>query len=126
LQLAEQIAASHHERWNGSGYPAGLAGEEIPLPGRIVAIADVFDALTHERPYKQAWPVDRAVAEILAQSGEHFDPALVDAFAKLDHGMLAGPLEEASAATLPGSDEEKGATTTARKLWLRGRDQKTG
>ena len=80
LQLAEQIATLHHERWDGTGYPAGLAGEAIPLAGRIVAVADVFDALTHERPYKQAWPVDRAVAEVVASSGTHFDPSLVVAF----------------------------------------------
>ena len=80
LVVAEQIARTHHERWDGSGYPAGLAGEDIPLAGRIVAIVDVFDALTHDRPYKHAWSVDDALAEIQSQRGRHFDPRVVDAF----------------------------------------------
>ncbi len=80
LQLAETIAATHHERWDGSGYENRLAGEEIPLPGRILAIADVFDALTHDRPYKEAWPVDRALGEIQSQRGRQFDPDVTDAF----------------------------------------------
>ena len=85
LEMAEAIARTHHEKWDGTGYPAGLAGEEIPLPGRIVAIVDVFDALTHDRPYKEAWTVDAAVAEIERQRGRHFDPRVVDAFlASLD------------------------------------------
>ena len=75
LKLAEVIARTHHERWDGTGYPAGLAGERIPLPGRIAAVCDVFDALVSERPYKRAWTVAEAVAEIRAQSGRHFDPA---------------------------------------------------
>ena len=81
LRLAEQIAHTHHERWDGTGYPRGLAGEAIPLPGRIVAVADVFDALTHVRPYKPAWPADRAYAELCAQAERQFDPAVVNAFA---------------------------------------------
>ena len=94
LELAEQIALTHHERWDASGYPAGLRGEEIPVAGRIAAIADVFDALTHERPYKPAWPVDRAVGEILAQRGRQFDPDMVDAFATLDHAALLSRARE--------------------------------
>jgi putative two-component system response regulator len=94
LRLAERIALSHHERWDGNGYPHRLCGEQIALAGRIVAIADVFDALTHERPYKNAWPVDQAVAEVIAQRGRQFDPALVDAFARLDHSALLGPVSE--------------------------------
>jgi putative two-component system response regulator len=82
LRLAEEIAFSHHERWDGSGY-AGLAGEQIPLAGRIVAVADVFDALTQKRPYKSAWPVDEAVAEIDRQRGRQFDPKMVDAFLRI-------------------------------------------
>jgi putative two-component system response regulator len=82
LRLAEEIAFSHHERWDGSGY-AGLAGNVIPLPGRIVAVADVFDALTQKRPYKAAWPVTDAVAEIRRQRGKQFDPAIVDAFLRV-------------------------------------------
>jgi putative two-component system response regulator len=94
LRLAEQIALTHHERWDGRGYPIGLTGEGIPLAGRIVAVADVFDALTHQRPYKQAWPVDNAVDEILSQAGRHFDPSLVDAFSRLDHWVLSSHTNE--------------------------------
>ena len=89
LQMAEQIALAHHERWDGTGYPKGLRGQSIPLAGRIVAIADVFDALTHSRPYKEAWSVGRAVAHIEGESGGQFDPGLVAAFASLDHAALA-------------------------------------
>ena len=88
LRLAEEIALTHHERWDGTGYPRGLQGEEIPLAGRIVAVADVFDALTHRRPYKEPWPLERAVEEIWAQSGRHFDPRVVEAFGRLDHAAL--------------------------------------
>ncbi len=77
LRLAEEIAYSHHERWDGGGYPRGLRGEEIPLTGRIVALADVFDALTQARPYKAAWTVQEALAEVQRQSGSHFDPEVV-------------------------------------------------
>jgi putative two-component system response regulator len=80
LSLARVIAETHHERWNGEGYPAGLHGDEIPLAGRVVAVCDVFDALTHERPYKQAWTVDEAVAELVSERGRFFDPDLVDLF----------------------------------------------
>ena len=80
LQTAKEIALTHHEKWNGSGYPQGLKGEEIPICGRIVAIADVFDALTSERPYKKAWPVEEAIKEILGASGHHFDPEVVAQF----------------------------------------------
>ena len=79
LQLAAEIAYAHHERWDGSGYPNGLAGEAIPLVGRIVAVADVFDALTSVRPYKQAWSLDEARAFLVENSGTHFDPQCVDA-----------------------------------------------
>lgn len=80
LRLAEEVARTHHERWDGGGYPAGLLGAEIPLAARIVAVADVFDALTHARPYKEAWPVEWAITEIVANSGSQFDPAVVTAF----------------------------------------------
>jgi putative two-component system response regulator len=80
MVMARRIALTHHERWDGTGYPAGLAGEDIPLEGRIVALADVFDALTSKRPYKEAWPEDRACAHILEQRGRHFDPQLTDLF----------------------------------------------
>jgi putative two-component system response regulator len=88
LQLAQTIALTHHERWDGAGYPHQLMGERIPLAGRIVATADVFDALTHKRPYKNAWSVENAVREIASQSGRHFDPRVVDAFLSLDHAAL--------------------------------------
>jgi putative two-component system response regulator len=83
LRMAEEIAYAHHERWDGSGYPLGLAGEDIPLTGRIVAVADAFDALTHERPYKHAWPIAESLAEIVRQSGEKFDPSVVAALVRL-------------------------------------------
>jgi putative two-component system response regulator len=93
LRLAERIAISHHERWDGRGYPRGLAGDEIPFAGRIVAVADVFDALTHARPYKEPWPLERAVAEILSQARRQFDPRVVEAFARLDHRTLLSRVE---------------------------------
>ena len=80
LIMARQIALTHHEKWDGSGYPNGLAGTDISMEGRIVAIADVFDALTSERPYKHAWPVDEAVQFIKDNSDRHFDPQLVSLF----------------------------------------------
>ena len=80
LELAAEIAWTHHERWDGAGYPQGLAGEEIPLVGRIVAVADVFDAITSDRPYRHALSVDEALAIIAAQRGTAFDPDIVDAF----------------------------------------------
>ena len=82
LRLARVIALSHHEKWDGSGYPHGLAGEAIPLPGRIIAVADVFDALTSSRPYKKAWSVDEAVAYIRDNAGTHFDPEVVAHFSQ--------------------------------------------
>jgi putative two-component system response regulator len=88
LETSAAIALTHHERWDGNGYPRGLSGEAIPLAGRLTAIADVFDALTHDRPYKAAWPVDEAVAEVRRVRGTQFDPALVDAFGALDHEAL--------------------------------------
>ena len=83
LRLARSIALTHHEKWDGSGYPAGLAGEQIPLESRIVAIADVFDALTSRRPYKEAWSLEAALEHIQAQAGRHFDPRLVAHFVTL-------------------------------------------
>ncbi|KXO14010.1 chemotaxis protein [Moritella sp. JT01] len=83
LLLAKEVALNHHEKWNGSGYPNGLSREKIPLSARIVALADVFDALTSDRPYKKAWPIEKAVKFIQEESGEHFDPSLVVQFLKL-------------------------------------------
>ena len=80
LRMARRIAESHHEKWDGSGYPYGLAGEAIPIEARIVAIADVFDALTTARPYKKAWPVEEAVERLRLDAGTHFDPSLLPVF----------------------------------------------
>ncbi len=80
IEMARMIAMTHHERFDGSGYPNGLIGEEIPIEGRIVSVADVFDALTHERPYKEAWPLEKALEEIERARGTQFDPQVVDAF----------------------------------------------
>lgn len=80
IKLAEKIALTHHERWDGSGYPRGLAGNDIPLVGQIVAVADVFDTLTNERPYKPAWPLEKAVGELERQRGKWFAPEMVDIF----------------------------------------------
>lgn len=80
LRMAATIALHHHEKWDGSGYPHGLAGEDIPHVARVIAVADVFDALTSVRPYKPAWPVEQAVGLIRRERGGHFDPELADAF----------------------------------------------
>ena len=87
LRLAEEIARFHHERWDGGGY-LGVSGPAIPLSARIVSVADVFDALTHERPYKKAWPVADAVEEVKGKAGTQFDPRVVAAFMTLDHAAL--------------------------------------
>jgi putative two-component system response regulator len=93
LQMAEEIAFTHHERWDGHGYVSGMRSVQIPLPGRIVAVADVFDALTHERPYKDAMPVPEAVEEICGLAGRQFDPAAVEAFETLDHESLVAVVD---------------------------------
>ena len=80
LENARVVALTHHEKWDGTGYPNGTAGEDIPLVGRITAVADVFDALTSNRPYKEAWPVEKALSVINEESGKHFEPMMVDAF----------------------------------------------
>lgn len=88
LQMAAVIAVTHHERWDGTGYPKGLSAEAIPLVGRVVAVADVFDALTHVRPYKPAWTVERAIQEIERGAGGQFDPRVVAAFLTLRQETL--------------------------------------
>ncbi|MGE5386593.1 MAG: HD-GYP domain-containing protein, partial [Betaproteobacteria bacterium] len=80
LKAGAEIAFSHHEKFDGSGYPRALVGENIPILGRVVAVADVFDALTSERPYKKAWSMEDARQHLLAGRGRHFDPVCVDAF----------------------------------------------
>jgi putative two-component system response regulator len=99
MKIAEEIAACHHERWDGSGYPNGLTGEEIPFCARIVAIADVFDALTHDRPYRKAQPVDEVIEQIQELRNAHFDAALVNLC--VEAGLFPGsdgdvPLEQMS------------------------------
>ncbi len=88
LQSAWAIALCHHEKWDGTGYPSGLKGEDIPLMARIAALADVFDALTTERPYKKAWTIEAAVSHIEAHAGSHFDPGLIEPFRQALPEML--------------------------------------
>jgi putative two-component system response regulator len=90
MQMAQQIALHHHERWDGQGYPHGLNGSDIPLVARIVAVADSFDALTHPRPYKEAWSIPEALAELQRERGWQFDPDVVDALVRVQRqGALA-------------------------------------
>ena len=102
MQMAEEIARCHHEWWDGSGYPGNVSGSAIPLSARLTALADVFDALTHKRPYKIAWPIDAALDEIAMLKGRQFDPQLTDLFIVLigrlrhDHIDLDGFLGQAA------------------------------
>jgi putative two-component system response regulator len=89
MLMAAEVAMGHHERWDGTGYPGNLQGQRIPRSARIAAVADVLEALTTERPYRAAWPLDRAIAEITAQCGRQFDPAVVDAFLSVLPGIRA-------------------------------------
>lgn len=89
MQMARDIARTHHEKWDGTGYPNGVAGEDISIEGRIAAICDVFDALTSARPYKEAWPVEKAADFIREQAGKHFDPDLSETFLKILPQVLA-------------------------------------
>jgi putative two-component system response regulator len=115
LQLAAEIAATHHERWDGQGYPNRLSGNDIPLAGRIVALADNFDALTTARPYKEAWSVERTVEHIQKRGGSQFDPACVSAFLKALPTMMRIMLEnideprwsDAPIATAERGEEER-------------------
>ena len=88
FQLAAEIALYHHEKWDGSGYPNGLSGENIPESARIVAITDVFDALTMARPYKEPWPVEKALANIQNGAGQHFDPEMVKCFFDIQSELM--------------------------------------
>ncbi|MDD5299350.1 MAG: two-component system response regulator [Gallionella sp.] len=101
LKMAKQIALTHHEKWNGQGYPHGLSGEAIPIAGRIAAIADVFDALTCVRPYKQAWSIERALELIEKEAGQHFDPRLVKLFMGLETEVRRIATEYSDAANAP-------------------------
>jgi putative two-component system response regulator len=107
LRLAEQIALTHHESWDGSGYPRGLSGQEIPLCGRITAVADVFDALTHKRAYKAAWRLDDAVDEIKHQSGTKFDPGVVKAFLNVVAAFVSA--DESEVRTTPAERDSHAA-----------------
>ena len=107
---AREVARWHHEKWDGTGYPDGLVGEQIPLAARIVAVADVYDALISERPYKKAWPPDEAVAELRLFRGSHFDPAVIDAFVDLHATNVLRELD-AEMATTP--DIETGVDLAA-------------
>ncbi|HET7771763.1 MAG TPA: diguanylate cyclase [Chloroflexota bacterium] len=124
LQMAELVARTHHERWDGRGYGGGLAGEEIPMAGRIVAVADVFDALTTARPYKPAWSLPETLAEIEAQRGKQFDPSVVDALLAV---MAAASADEPAAegnAIFRLVDTLAGENQSLR--WSNGRDELTG
>ncbi len=92
LALAAEIAAGHHERWDGEGYPQGVAGDAIPLAARLVAVCDVYDALTHDRPYQEAWTPERALALVQAEAGRQFDPAIVATFVAVVTREDATPL----------------------------------
>lgn len=105
--VARLVARAHHEHWDGSGYPDGLAGEQIPFPARVVAVADVYDALISARPYKEAWSTDAAIREIKSMSGSHLDPDIVEAFVELfERGGIHGlGLDEPS----PGESSSRAA-----------------
>jgi putative two-component system response regulator len=106
LQLAEEIALYHHEKWDGTGY-AGLRSDGIPVPARLVAVADVFDALTHERPYRKAWSMEDAITYVRDQSGRHFDPSIAEVFLGV-HGDVASsaPGEPRHEGQAPGTPED--------------------
>lgn len=93
LQCGEMLARTHHERWDGTGYPEGLAGDAIPLAARLVAVADTFDALTHERPYRLAGSIERAIEEIRRVAGSQLDPDVMQAFDRLEHMALLAPIQ---------------------------------
>jgi len=105
LKAAAVIAHQHHEKWDGTGYPWGLKGEEIHIYGRIVGLSDVFDALMSERPYKAAWPLDETITWIKKESGQHFDPALVDVFIEYQDEFVAIGMEYAPNESLEGDVE---------------------
>jgi len=103
VRMAETIALTHHERWDGSGYPRRLAGEDIPLEGRIVAVCDFYDALVSRRPYKEPWTPRAALAEIEAQAGRHFDPRLASLFAAMMAGAIQAAPDAGAAAPPPAA-----------------------
>jgi CHASE2 domain-containing sensor protein len=121
IRMAEEIALTHHENWDGSGYPAGLRGEAIPLPGRICAVCDVFDALISSRPYKDPWRLEDALAELRRERGLHFDPAVVDAFLGIVDDFEPALLEATQPSArfgrpVPEDDPEDRAATARSRL----------
>jgi putative two-component system response regulator len=98
LAMASKVAVTHHEKWNGSGYPLGLAGEDIPVEGRIVAVADVYDALSSARPYKQPFPREKCLSIMQEQRGIHFDPKVLDAFVARINDIVSVQIEYADLA----------------------------
>jgi putative two-component system response regulator len=105
FEIARIVARAHHEHWDGSGYPDGLAGMDIPLPARVVAVADVFDALISKRPYKEAWPAHTALEELRRISGSHLDPHVVHAFEQLwGEGRIHDILREMGTSTHDGEE----------------------
>jgi putative two-component system response regulator len=104
VQLAEEIAVCHHEHWDGEGYPRGLSGDAIPLPGRLVMVADVFDALTSDRVYRKAWPAEQVLAYIRQYSGKRFDPGITSLLERNDvrHSLLAIRARESPRLQLDG------------------------
>jgi hemerythrin-like metal-binding protein len=122
LRRAAEIAHCHHEKFDGSGYPAGLKGEAIPLGARIVALVDVFDALTSLRPYKQPWSYDKAIGTIIAGSGSHFDPIVVDAFLSLEGRRRSADFfvwNEAMSVGQPDIDaDHKRLVSIINRLWV--------
>lgn len=97
IRMAARIALTHHEKWDGSGYPIGLAGEDIPIEGRITAVADVFDALSSSRPYKKAFPREKCFGILESESGKHFDPAVIEAFFARQHDVVLIQLDNVDA-----------------------------
>ncbi len=112
LKVAEQIAISHHEKWDGTGYPLGLAGEDIPLVGRIVGIADVFDALTSKRPYRSPYSIETAIDIITKERGRHFDPRVADVFLENIDEVLREKEQVNSTQDMILSDTTRGETST--------------
>ena len=113
MDLACSVALTHHENWDGSGYPAGLAGEEIPLAGRICAICDVFDALLSPRPYKDAWELEDVLAELASLRGTKFDPELLDAFLAMARSLHAENFAPSAGPRIVAGDQPAGVPAGA-------------
>jgi putative two-component system response regulator len=115
VRAAEQIARSHHEHWNGGGYPDGLSGESIPINARLVAAADYFDAMTHDRPYRKAWPLEQVIADVEAARGAHFDPRVVDVLLTLHRsGALLSEAPDSWQSAAAPADQDDGTNSSPR------------